>query len=218
MALLLTGIALTLGYLGVVFAVLAVYALSGARRRKAPEDAGVIMVLGAPVYNGQVLPLLATRLDAALKLYGEATTVNLHSVSGTKPVLLVSGGRPTSSSAGTEAAAMARYLIERGVPEERVLLEEQSTTTRENIRFSQELAASASAAPVVVTSDFHVLRSISICRRTGFPATVVGAVSPPGGVRRSVLREYGLLLGQWWPLHIVAAAAVTVALAAVAAQ
>lgn len=232
MPLLLTGLILALGYLVMLFTVLVAWSLFNARRREPPVGANVILVLGAPVSYGQVMPLLASRLHTALKLYGQSIADDaMPDQDTTDPVIVVSGGRPTSSY-GTEAKAMARYLIERGVPEDRVVLEEQSATTRENIRFSKDLDVISDAgtrtatgedvgsgtAPVVVTSDFHVLRTASICRRYGLRATVVGAVSPRGGVRHSVLREYGLLLGEWWPLHIVSAVGIAVVLVALAAQ
>lgn len=221
MSLLIIAVALAIVYLLVLFVVLVAYTLTKARRRKPPADANVILVLGAPVHYGRVLPLLARRLDTALRLWREAAT---------DPVIVVSGGRPTSSSSGTEAAAMARYLIEAGLPADRVVTEEQSGTTRENIRYSKELEALTGAvalhrnsAPadgehaavaLVVTSDFHVLRTTSICRRHRLRATVVGAVSPSGGLRRTMVREFGMLLGEWWPLHVVAVAGITAVLVA----
>jgi uncharacterized SAM-binding protein YcdF (DUF218 family) len=217
MTLLITALALTLGYLVVLFGVLVGYSLSTARRREAADGTNVVLVLGAPVRYGQVMPLLARRLDTALQLYNEAKR---------NTVIVVSGGRPTSSY-GTEAKAMAHYLIERGVPADRVLLEDQSTTTRENIRFSKELVFSHAKAgpvtgggsggkPVIVTSDFHVLRTANICRRNRLRATVVGAASSARGIRRSILREYALLLGDLWRLHIVAAVLITAVVFAVA--
>ena len=62
---------------------------------------------------------------------------------------------------------MAEYLVEKGVPMERMILEEQSRNTDENIRFSKKKADLENASVVVVTSNFHVFRGVSIAKKQG---------------------------------------------------
>jgi uncharacterized SAM-binding protein YcdF (DUF218 family) len=181
-------------------------ALSARSTPRAGVDA--VVVLGTTLaQDGAVPPLLASRLDRADALYRTAAR------GGHPPVVVVSGGAAPGDPS-TEASAMAAYLRRRGVPAERVLLEDRSTTTQENLRFSAALLAARGPAPrvLVVTSDYHTWRTAALARRGGLHLQVVGAPTPHGLLRRAVLREAALVLGQQdW-----ARAAAGVALAAVA--
>ncbi len=116
---------------------------------------------------------------------------------GSRAWIVVSGGKG-SDGVISEAAAMARYLAEKShVPADAVLLEDASTNTRENLENSLQLLADqgiSSTQMVVVTNNFHVLRSASLSRELGIPgAIVVGSptawyylpVGLPAGVRRN---------------------------------
>lgn len=84
-----------------------------------------IMVLGAGVPSGKVTPLLAGRIDRALGVWrGEVEA-------GRRPLLVMSGGQGPDEPV-SEARAMADYALEQGVPEAALMLEDRSTTTREN--------------------------------------------------------------------------------------
>jgi uncharacterized SAM-binding protein YcdF (DUF218 family) len=87
---------------------------------------------------------------------------------------------------------MASYLIARGFPADRLLLEDRSRNTEENLLFSkaimEELRPGARAT--VVTSDFHAFRAALLARRLGIRGQVTGA-RVAGYYRPSaVLREF----------------------------
>jgi uncharacterized SAM-binding protein YcdF (DUF218 family) len=67
----------------------------------------------------------------------------------------------------TEAEAMKQYLTANGISENRILKEEQSTNTNENIIFSKELIQKENAAVAVVTNGFHVFRATGIAKKQG---------------------------------------------------
>jgi uncharacterized SAM-binding protein YcdF (DUF218 family) len=93
---------------------------------------------------------------------------------------------------------MAAYLGRLGVPGGDLLLEDRSTTTEENLRYSAALLTERGPAPpaVVVTSDFHVYRVTGLARRLGLRVTVVAAATPARLRVPALLRELRLLLGR----------------------
>ncbi|MFI6157209.1 YdcF family protein [Kitasatospora sp. NPDC051170] len=162
-AALLTGYVLLrlLGFLG--------SALRG-QRRPVPEGADYLVVLGAALVGCEPGPALTARLDAAL------TRLAAEEAAGYAPLVLVTGGKGRHEDC-TEAAAMARYLIARGVPPERVRREERAVNTVENLRFAADLMAAERPGYrcTVITSGFHTARSALAARRAGAPAHVLAA-------------------------------------------
>ncbi|MBP5237036.1 MAG: YdcF family protein [Clostridia bacterium] len=123
------------------------------------EDA--VIVLGAGLRGDRVSRALAARLDKAAD-YLEKNT---------QAVAVVSGGMGRGETV-TEASAMKKYLIEKGIPEERILTEEKSTSTFENFVFSKEILDSyfngIDYSALFVTNDYHVFRSVLTSVKAGF--------------------------------------------------
>ena len=86
--------------------------------------------------------------------------------------VVVSGGQGSGEDI-SEAAAMKGYLVEHGLEEERILLEDRSVNTAENIRFSMELIEAdwsgreAEPSLVIATNSFHVFRALRIAKKQG---------------------------------------------------
>lgn len=114
--------------------------------------------------------------------------------------LVLCGGCP-SGLACAEAEAMRALMLARGVPDSRLLLEDCSTDTMENMRFAARLLGGAKGKRVlVVTSDYHMRRALMTARRVGFSARGVAAALPHDAAWRTLRRkEYcftlDLLLG-----------------------
>ncbi|MGN1083560.1 MAG: YdcF family protein [Lachnospiraceae bacterium] len=148
----------------VVFAELRIYSYG----RKAPqEDADYVIILGAQV-RGEVPSLvLSARIHAAAEYLLENPGA----------VAVASGGQG-SGEAISEAEAIRRGLLQRGIAGERILLEDRSTSTVENLRFSAEVIAAREGAKageaayqrkvVVVTNDFHVYRGVHLAEKMGY--------------------------------------------------
>lgn len=151
-----------------------------------------IVVLGAGIRNGSPRPALAARLDTA------AALARLQPAA----LIAVCGGQPWGES-DSEAAVMARYLQERhGIAPERLVLEQVSTSTEENLSLGRPLLQArgvrATAPMALVTSDFHLPRAQRIARRVGFTATVPVAAPTPLTTRYNAwLREYFATLSSW---------------------
>ena len=102
---------------------------------------------------------------------------------GKAPVILLSGGR-VGGVAMSEAEQMKQLVLEYGLPEETVLLETGSRTTRENAVAGAELLRRIGADRILlVTSASHMRRAAAAFTREGVsvvPAPTDIAVVPKG--------------------------------------
>lgn len=96
---------------------------------------------------------------------------------GVAPFIVSSGGGPETVPR-KQADVMADILIEEGVPNEAIIREDQSRTTIQNIKNTKILLGLESFKAAVVTTDFHVRRSVLICEKLGIDATGFGATVP----------------------------------------
>jgi len=118
---------------------------------------------------------LIARADAAAKAY----------LQGFSKKIVVCGGK-TPGHAICEADVMARLLKARGVPDSAVIRENQSQNTIENLRFASRLLGGAKGKCVlVVTSDYHLYRSVMTARRVGFKAKGLAAALEHDGAWRN---------------------------------
>lgn len=76
---------------------------------------------------------------------------------------------------------MERELFRLGVPPERIVRENRSESTAENIRFSYELIEGGPFRVGILTNNFHVYRAVSIAKKQG-GHTVCGVAAPYSGV------------------------------------
>lgn len=135
--------------------------------------ADFVIVLGAGLRpDGGVPPLLASRLERAREVWDALD----RQAADFRPMLVLSGGKGDDERR-SEASAMAAWLVERGFPADRLLLEDQSRTTEENLVFSKAIVDDLrpGARVTVVTSDFHAFRAALLARRLGIRGQVTGA-------------------------------------------
>ena len=81
-------------------------------------------------------------------------------------IVVVSGGQG-SNEAITEALAMERYLLSKGIPKNKILREEKSTSTYENFYFSKKILDDyfkKDYKTAFITNDFHVFRAKEISK------------------------------------------------------
>ncbi|MFF3570581.1 SanA/YdcF family protein [Nocardia jiangxiensis] len=123
--------------------------------------ADVALVPGAEIYpNGQPSPYVAGRLDLARTLLN----------TGKVQALLLTGdfGTPTYD----EPDAMRRYLIDKGVPANKIALDYAGFDTYQSCARAYRIFGVRNA--IVVTQDFSVPRTIALCRSVGIRTTAVG--------------------------------------------
>lgn len=172
--------------------------------RYEPEpDKDFIIILGCGIRkDGTPSPLLRGRIDRAL-----AFAEKQKALTGKDPIFVPSGGQGPDEPV-SESAAMTRYLQEQGVPASRILEEDRSTDTHENMRFSKEKirAVKPDGKIAFATTNYHVFRGGLCARRVKMRAVGMGAKTkwyfwPNAAVREFVglLTEHrlkqGLILG-----------------------
>jgi uncharacterized SAM-binding protein YcdF (DUF218 family) len=109
--------------------------------------------------------------------------------SGYADKLLFTGGFRAYENAPTEAQIMKRQALLSGVPEDVILLEEQSLTTEENAEYSLEIVRSEKfKSAIIVTSPYHTRRSSMLFHRF-FKGIELTICSVPNNPRDG---------GKWW--------------------
>jgi uncharacterized SAM-binding protein YcdF (DUF218 family) len=144
-----------------------------------PEDAGYLIVLGARV-KGTVPSLsLQYRIDKA----ADYLKANKNTIA------IVSGGKGPGEDI-SEAQAMQQELINQGIEEARIIMEDKSTTTIENIAYSKDLIPNPTATGLIVTNDFHIYRAVEMAKSVGLDMTGIPAKTPKVVLVKSYIREY----------------------------
>ncbi|MFD9739712.1 YdcF family protein [Umezawaea sp. NPDC059074] len=188
-----------LAYLGFLFACFLLYSFVYGRIRP-KRDVDFIVVLGAGILGEKVPPLLASRLERG------RTTFDAAVAKGTEPALITSGGQGPGEDV-PEAVAMAEYLVGRGVDRDRVLLEDRSTTTWENLTFSKAIMQERRPdyRCLVVTNNFHVLRAALLARKARVNGQVIGSPTAWYFWPTATLREFVAILVEHWVVNGVIA-------------
>ena len=127
-----------------------------------------IIIHGCGLADGERLTrLLSARVDKAVEVFHRC---------GDRPVIIPSGGQGEDEKL-SEAQAMKHYLLMHGVPEEKILPEENSATTRENLLYSRQLidARSGGKKTALVSSNYHIYRCLRLAREVGLKCTGIGA-------------------------------------------
>lgn len=146
---------------------------------KPQPGADYMIVLGGQVKGVRVSLLLKYRLDAAYDYLSENENT----------VAIVSGGQGTGEDI-SEALAMREYLVAKGIEADRILMEDKSVNTEQNIAFSRKLMDSDQDHVVVVSNAFHIYRAVGICKKQGLiHAEGLGAKSSALTLPSNYLRE-----------------------------
>ncbi len=131
-----------------------------------PENPSAFIVLGCRVKGERPSLMLQKRIDAAyryLMLYPDA-------------VCVLSGGQGNDELI-SEAECMFRGLTAKGISPERLIKEDRSTNTYENILFSRKLLEDKgiSGEAAIVSNEFHLCRASLIAKKQGLETTSVSA-------------------------------------------
>lgn len=116
-----------------------------------------LIVLGAQVDGRRITDSLKRRLDRAEMYLKEHV----------ETVVIVSGGRGDQEEI-PEAEAMEKYLLEKGIEGKRILKENRSRTTKENLIFSKVYIEDMDCPVGIVSNSFHLYRAVCYARKTGY--------------------------------------------------
>ena len=124
--------------------------------KKAISNADYMIILGAQVKGSTVSRSLRYRLDTAVDYLKDNKQTKV----------IVSGGQGKGEDI-TEAEAMFVYLVNKGVEPSRIIKEENSTNTVENIQYSRTYIDDAQKNILIVSNGFHLYRALAIGKKQG---------------------------------------------------
>lgn len=177
----IVGIAL-ICYLIPLFCVLA---HQGGELHGEPE---VMVVFGYKLDSSGMPSLLKSRLDTAITYLEEHKDISV----------IVSGGKGSGEKM-SEAECMYNYLVSCGVDSDRIIVENKSATTVENVRFSMDIIEEMGIQPskaILVSNEFHLTRIGMLWKRAGGGnASLLASPSKPTSQKAAMyLREPFALL------------------------
>lgn len=131
-----------------------------------PQKPVTAVVLGCSVKGMRPCTILVERMDAAAEYLKKNPAAQA----------VLSGGKGDGEDI-SEAECMFRYLTAKGIAPERLIKEERSTSTKENLAFTREIMRGQGLKPeiAVITSEFHAYRGAMFAKDAGFIAYSVPA-------------------------------------------
>ena len=160
---------------------------TGARDEAAPADA--IIVLGAAAYDARPSPVFEQRIVHGIHLHEQ----------GLGPWLIFTGGFGGEGARFAESEVARRYAIDKGVPEDRILIETVSRNTRENLEQAAMLMRERDLRRAILVSDpLHMARALRLARGEGIEA--LGSATPTTRFR-SVESRWRFLLREVYFFH-----------------
>lgn len=128
-----------------------------AGHQKAKDDADYLIILGAKVNGTQPSLILKYRIRTGLD-YLEKNP---------RTQVIASGGQGPDEGI-SEAQCIYEQLIAQGIAPDRIHLEDQSTSTRENLEYSARYLNREQDQVVIATTDFHLFRAVRLAKKCGY--------------------------------------------------
>lgn len=168
----------------VSFAVIETFIIAGANSKTEEKKVNYAFVLGAGIYpDGRLTLTLKKRLDAAYDYLKDNENV----------ICVVSGGKGEVEPI-SEAEAMKNYLLSLGVRQDRIIIEPNSFSTKENMVFSakilRETYPDKQMSAAIITSDFHMFRALMLAENSGIEAYGIPCETPLIVTVCCYMREY----------------------------
>ena len=138
---------------------------------KTPKDnLDYVIVLGAQVRGTYITKSLSKRLERA----------NQYLKDNPDTIAIVSGGQGEGEDL-SEAQCMKNYLVQQGIADDRIIMEDRSVNTNQNIEFSMEMIQKMSEKQKpeigIITNNFHVYRTVAVCKKKGYEVCGISAGS-----------------------------------------
>ncbi len=149
----------------------------------------IVIVLGCGIRGERVSVGLAKRLNKAYEYHQKNPDA----------VIIVSGGQGPQEDI-PEALAMKRYLTAKGVPEDKIIMEDKSTSTITNFRYSHEIMKEMGLpddSVVFVTNAYHVYRGASYAKKEGLTVNHLGTDIIWYTIPMNYLREMLAVVKMW---------------------
>ncbi|MEH7610885.1 YdcF family protein [Gottfriedia acidiceleris] len=147
-------------------------------QHKVPKNADYVIVLGAGLKKDKPTRALRYRIETAAKYAKENKSAKI----------IVSGGKGNDELI-SEAECMRIELIKLGIEEDRIVKEDFSTNTYENMKFSKKLIHNDQAQGVVVSNDYHLFKSLKLAKKQGLHVVGLPAKTPKVIIPTAYFRE-----------------------------
>ncbi len=142
-----------------------------------------LVILGAGLKGDQITLTFRNRLDKGLEFLTEHPNMKV----------VVTGGQGPGETI-SEAEAMERYLVQKGISTDRIIKEDKATSTMENFKYSRKILQSFDNKNefriVIITNEFHMFRSKMLAKRNGFSPYGMPAKTNVYILANSCIREY----------------------------
>lgn len=140
----------------VVFLIIEGCILSGFHASE-DEELDYLIVLGAQLKQSGPSRVLQMRLDKAYDYLIEHEDTRV----------IVSGGQGPDEP-DTEAEGMYQYLVKKGIDSARIIKEDKSRNTVQNIEFSSQCLDKENHRVGIVSNNFHIFRAVNLAKHAGF--------------------------------------------------
>lgn len=148
--------------------------------KTAPNNVDYLVVLGAQMKKNGPSKALAHRLDKAIEYLQKNNDT----------IVIVSGGQGPDEHI-SEAQGMYDYMVAKGVSPERIILEDKSTSTFENLTFSAKYLNKETDSVAIVSNNFHVFRATKLAKKAGYQKVYgIAAKGEPFHMLNNMLREF----------------------------
>ena len=176
------------------------YANIMAAKHKPHLDKDFVIVLGCKVRNdGTLTPILKARVDKAIEFAKEQKE------KANKNIIFIPSGGKGQDELISEAEAMKKYLIEKGIRKEDIIIENKSINTLQNMRFSKNIIDEINKNGKIIfsTTNYHVFRSGVIANNEGIDCEGIGSKTKWYFYTNALIREFAANLFSQRKKHIV---------------
>ena len=180
-----------------------------AARHKPEYDKDFVIILGAKVLeDGSLSPALKSRVDKAIEFANEQKEKS------NKKVIFIPSGGQGKDEVMSEAEAMKNYLIKHGINSEDIVIENQSTSTIQNMRFSKKKIdeINKNGKIIFTTNNYHVFRSGIIATNEGIDCEGIGSKTKWYFYTNALIRELFANLYYQRKQHLFIVASINIAL------
>ena len=163
--------------------------------RQPPETADWVIVLGAKVNGTSPSTEFSARINKALEYAAPVISKEIVDPDNKHEMRIIATGGQGEDEGAAEAEVCASVLHDHGVPMLRILVENRSTTTRENLINAMEIikanGGSENDKVLIVSSGFHLYRASKLAKALGYGnAEYLGGTGLPILVPHYIVREY----------------------------
>ena len=163
------------------------YANIMAANHKPDLDKDFVIVLGCKIKDdGSLTPILRARVDKAIEFAKEQKEKE------GKSIIFVPSGGQGENEVISEAEAIKKYLIEQGIDEKDIVIENKSTSTLQNMKFSKQIIDDINKNGKIIfsTTNYHVFRSGVIANSEGIDCEGIGSKTKWYFYTNALIREF----------------------------